>query len=396
MHRVLITSVAVLLLLTAVSSGLYIDVPDYETGIASAGVNDVINGLYGDVIFATDSGISFYSANGTWSSVNARFPGETAYGRISPLNIMVTAVSLDARGRLWIGYPNGLQIQTDTGYEAIQDLDLLKNLQINCMARWGDETWVATGRAGLHRYHDGNWTWYRPLGPEMLGCYTIVSMAVDAESDALVIGSEYDGVWILLNRSENVCFEPVGYQGEPVPGISEVRVDPFGGVYLFNQTTVLRYTPDAGVSPVLDAGDLSTFPVVINDLVATPDGTLLIASDRGIYGWNSSNVTLHITSKDGIRSNVVKKLFLDANGRCWFVVPGNVGYLPPMTGPSAKLDLKAAPVQTPDVTATTLPLPSDTPVLPETAREKPSRAVDLLEGAWNSLQEWIGAVSARV
>lgn len=385
MQRALILFVAAASLFIPLSSALYVEVPDYNSGIASDGVHDTINGRYGDVIFATDSGISVYTANGTWYSVNARNPGETAYGMLAPLETMVTAVALDADGHLWIGYPGGLQIGDGTGYRAIQDLDFLKNLNINCIARWGNEMWIATGRAGLHRCHGSDWTWYKPLGPEGLGSYTVVSMAVDAASDALVIGSESDGVRVLKNRTGEVRFEQVTCRGDPLRGISEVRTDPFGGVYLFNSTAVLRYVPDEGVTPVLGAGNLSTFPVTINDVAATPEGMLLIASDNGIYGWNASGVALHLTSGDGLRSNFVKKLFVDAAGRCWFVVPGNVGYVPPTTG-SATLDLSAVPVPTPVVTETPLP---QTPAPVETSGEP----AGLFDGVWAFFERLIGAGS---
>jgi len=386
MHRALILFVAAAFLFIPFSSALYVEVPDYRSGIASAGVHDAINGRYGDVIFATDSGISVYTANGTWYSVNARHPGETAYGMLAPLETTVTAVALDAEGHLWIGYPNGLQIGDGAGYRAIRDQQFLKNLNINCIARWGDEIWVATGRAGLHRYHGNNWTWYKPAGPEGLGCHTVVSMAVDAASDALVIGSESDGVRVLRDRAGDVRFEQVTYGSDTLRGVSGVRVDPFGGVYLFNRTTVLHYTPDAGVARVLDAGDLSRFPVTINDIAATSGGMLYIASDDGIYGWNSSGVALHITSGDGIRQNFVKKLFVDADGRCWFVVPGNVGYIPPTAEP-ASLGLSAVPVQqTPDATKTPRP---QTPAPAAT----PGEPAGLLEGVWAFFEGLFSAVS---
>jgi ligand-binding sensor domain-containing protein len=385
MQRTLILFVAAISLFIPLSSAIYVEVPDYNSGIASAGVHDAINGRYGDVIFATDSGISVYTANGTWYSVNARRPVETAYGVLAPLDTMVTAVALDTEGHLWIGYPGGLQIGDGMGYRTIQDLDFLKNRNINCIARWGDEMWIATGRAGLHRCHDGDWTWYKPLGPEGLGSYTVVSMAVDAANDVLVIGSESDGVRVLKDRTGDVRFEQVTCRNDPLCGISEVRADPFGGVYLFNSTAVLRYVPDEGVTPVLGAGNLSTFPVTINDIAATPEGMLLIASDNGVYGWNTSGVALHITSGDGLRSNFVKKLFVDAAGRCWFVVPGNVGYVPPMTG-SATLDLSAVPVPTPVVTETPLP---QTPAPVETSGEP----AGLFDGVLAFFEGLFGAVS---
>jgi len=373
-------------LLLSPSSAVSVDVPDFHAWIASAGVTDAINGRYGDVIFATDTGISFYGANGTWHSVNTRFPGETAYGLLSPLDSMVTAIALDAGGHLWIGYPNGLQIGDGKRYQSIQDQQFLKNLNIGCIVRWGDDMWVAAGRAGLHRYHDGAWTWYKPLGPEGLECYTVTSMAVDAASDALVVGSERDGLRVLRERTGEVRFEPVTRDGEPVRGISEVRVDPFGGVYLFNRTTVLHYDPGGKVTPILDAGDLNPFPVAINDLAATSGGMLLIATDGGIYGWNSSGIALHIASGDGIRSNVVKKLFIDADGRCWFVVPGNVGYIPPMAG-HATLDLAAAPVLAPHETETPA---IETPTV-DIPSVEPAGVPDMLSGAWASFVEWVNA-----
>ena len=45
------------LLVIPSSSGIYIASPDYVSSIASADVKDVINGRYGDVIFATSSGL---------------------------------------------------------------------------------------------------------------------------------------------------------------------------------------------------------------------------------------------------------------------------------------------------------------------------------------------------
>ncbi|MFY1645406.1 hypothetical protein ACK11Z_16875, partial [Methanoculleus bourgensis] len=84
-------------------------------------------------------------------------------------------------------------------------------------------------------------------------------------------------------------------------------------------------------------------------------------------------------------------LFVDAYGRCWFVVPGNVGYIPPVTG-SASLDLKPEPMQTPDVPETTPDVPDDTPA-PETLPSEPSGVIGMLEGAWASLMEWVGSVS---
>lgn len=115
MYRALILILAAASFFTPpFASALYVEVPDYHSGIASTGVKDTINGRYGDVIFATDGGISVYTENGTWYSVNARNPpGETAYGSLAPLETMVTAVALDPDGRLWLGYRTGFRSETE-------------------------------------------------------------------------------------------------------------------------------------------------------------------------------------------------------------------------------------------------------------------------------------------
>jgi ligand-binding sensor domain-containing protein len=403
MHKSLILPVIILSLLCPASSALYVDVPHAEAGILSAGINDITSGLYGDVIFATDSGMSFYDLNGTWYSVTPGQPRDTPYGALAPISGMVTAVEIGPDGRLWIGYANGLQIQNDTGFFAVQDQHLLKNLAINALTRWDDEIWIATGDAGLHRYRNGIWTWYKPFGPENLGCRTIRSMAVDAAGDSLVLGSERDGIWMLKNRSDSPRFEPVLYRNEPIEQMIGLRQDPFGGVYIFNQTTVLRYTQEGGVVHILDTTALSDYPSRICDLAATPGGLLLIASDRGIYGWNGTGMHLQVTAKDGIKSDYVKRLFVDASGRVWFVVPRYVGYISALDS-FPPLDLFAAPGSAPAEAVTAAMVHEADPPLPARTESGTDRIPSIvpapvhrfLAETASSLQAWIDDMTAWI
>jgi ligand-binding sensor domain-containing protein len=403
MHHPLIVLGVLLALLIAPAHALYVDVPDYDTGIVSAGVKDVVNGLHGDVVFATDSGISVYTMNGTWYSVTQKYPRTTSYGALKPISNMVTAVEFDAEGDLWIGYANGLQFQNGTGYETVQDQQLLKNLGITAMTQWGDEMWIATGHAGLHRYRNGAWTWCKPFGPENLGCYTISSMVVDAASDSLIIGSEHNGIWMLANRTVSLHFEPVLYQNRPIYLMSDLTVDPFGGVYIFNETSIYRYTQDQGVDPVLGVRDLGDYPNSIRDVAAAPSGMLLIATDRGIYCWQGSGVLVHVTAQDGLRSNIVKRLFVDAAGRCWFIVPGNVGYMP-VPEEIVTIDVHAAPIPASTATEPVYTGEEQQVSPPERSASDgeyrlfgiPGEVARALVETGGSLQEWINAISIQL
>ncbi len=327
MHRSLIAVLAIAACILPASAEVHVFAPHAGVSIASAGVKDMTNGMEGEAVFATDSGLSVYYQNGTWHTSRVdigRIPLNDAAG---PIDSMVLTVEYDHLGRLWIGYPNGLQISHGTWYETIRDQQLLKNLCINDLVRWNEEMWVATGHAGLHRYRDGEWTWYKPFGPEGLGCNEIDSMVVDVSSDSLIIGSEQQGVWLLRNGTEPFRFEPVLYQGRTLAHMKHVRKNPFGGAYIFNDTLIFSYARQTGVVPVLCVDDLGGRQNRINDVAATPHGMLLIATDDGIFGWNGTGVQVRLTTRDGIMANTVKRLFIAADGRCWFVVPGYVGYI---------------------------------------------------------------------
>ncbi|WP_128694435.1 hypothetical protein [Methanoculleus taiwanensis] len=325
MLRSLIALLLLLFCVNPATAAVVLFTPQSDLLILSDGVKEMINGPSGEVIFATDRGLSVYDAGGAWHAVKMNRNSSEGL-----LRDMVTAVELDHRGRLWLGYPGGLQISDGTGYETIRDQQLLKNLQINDITRRDAEIWVATGHSGLHCCVNGTWVWYKPYGEAGLGCREIVSMAVDAGTGSLVAGSSGEGVWVLERGAEPDRFRQVTDGGRPLDRMQQVRPDPFGGVYIFNRTEVLRFSPPDTIEQILDVDDLGEPLNGINDLAATPHGMLFLATDRGIFGWDGDGVGMHLTAGDGIGSDIVKSVFIDTAGRCWFVVPGAVGYLPPV------------------------------------------------------------------
>jgi ligand-binding sensor domain-containing protein len=319
--------------------------------ISSLGVIDIAEDTHGDLYFATDNGLSIY--DGAWHITHM------TYGNLSTglLSDHVLAVEFDSQGNLWIGYPDGLQRIEGSRYVTIRDQQLLKSLDIHGLLRANRKMWVATGTAGVHRYQDGVWEWFRPQGPEGLGCNYVKSMVSDSAADTIFLACN-EGIWSAQNTAEPVAFTPLFPReivAEPALGI---RSDPFGGIYIFNTSSILHYAAPAAVPAelnlIVSSSDLMP-GIFINDARVDGDRTLWIATDYGIYAWKDGKVRDHLDASKGIRNNAVKKIYIDGADRLWFVTPENVGFFRITRKPDAANSV--IPITTFSI-QTTVPAPS--------------------------------------
>ncbi len=170
--------------------------------ISSLGVIDIAQDQHGDLYFGTDNGLSIY--DGTWHISHRTF-GEPSTGLLAD---HVLAVAFDAQGRLWLGYPDGLQRLEENGFVTLRDQQLLKSLDIHDLLLANGRMWVAAGNSGVHRYLDGQWTWFSPHGQEGLGCNYVRSMASNTAGDALYVACN-EGIWVTKNTDEPVAFTPL-------------------------------------------------------------------------------------------------------------------------------------------------------------------------------------------
>ena len=297
--------------------------------IHSDQIKDIITGPWGnEVLIATSFGLSTY--NGSWETrhINLNNVSEGL------LDDYITAIEYDADGNLWLGYSGGIQIYNGRYYQTIRDQQILKDPRINDLQRWNNDIWVATGNSGLHRVHKGTWTWFQPMSETGPGFYEIDSMVVDPATNALVIATNNEGIWIIRSPEEPVRFEQLAGKNTPYGTMDHVRKDPMGGVYLFDQTSVAHYGVETGFTPVLSARDLSPIAVSINDISAGPDGKLYIATDDGLFIWKNGQIYRHLTRFEGIgTSPAVRTVNVDALNRVWFSTKGSVGYYIDTTEP---------------------------------------------------------------
>ncbi len=344
---------------TGPSLGVHLFTPTRDM-IHSDQINDLISGPDGETILGTSFGLSVY--NGSWSTRHRNLDNISA----GLMDDYITALALDSDGNLWIGYSGGIQIFDGTSYRSIRDQQLLKETRIKALQRWGDDMWVATGHAGIHRVRNGTWTWYQPMTRRGPGFFEVRSMALDANNNLLFITTEVEGLWTMkIGQNDQPVFQEIAPRASTWGLLERARRDPRGGTYLFNASMIARYWPASGIVPVLDAGDLSGTGASINDIAATPDGRLLIATDNGIWIWRDGTAEAHFGTYEGLgASPVIRTIALDARNRVWYSSPGYVGFFPDpgAAAPVIPVDLVSPPVTTPIATQTLVP---DTPPPPQ-------------------------------
>jgi hypothetical protein len=332
--------------------------------IHSDQITDLISGPAGETIIGTSFGLSTY--NGSWSTRHLNL------NNISEglMDDYITALELDSEGNLWIGYSSGLQIYNGRTYTSIRDQQLLKETRIKDLQRWGNDMWIATGHAGIHRYRNGAWTWYQPMKRNGPGFYEVRSMGLDAAHDTLVIATEVEGLWIVQLPEDQALFREIASRYSTWGFLGQVRRDPRGGVYLSNTSMVVHYDPVQGFVPVLTGGDLGPSEISINDITAAPDGRLFIATDDGMYIWKDGGVIDHLSRFEGMGTNtVVRTIAIDARNRVWFSSREYVGFYADQTASTIPIEMvmpvptdTGTPVPTPTPMPTPAPAPEPTPV----------------------------------
>lgn len=326
--------------------------------IHSDQVLDLVNAPGGGVLFGTSFGLSLF--NGTWSTRHINRDNISQ----GLMDEYITAVEYDHDGNLWIGYSGGIQIYNGIYYLTLRDQQLFKDPRIEDLQRWHDDMWVATGHSGIHRYRAGTWTWFQPMTKTGPGFYEIRAMTLDPASDSLLIATEDNGLWMVRSPGDPVVFEQIATRDGSYSSQEQVRRDPLGGVYFFNETTVIHYTPEAGFTPVLTVQDLTPVQISLNDLAAASDGKIYLATDTGIFIWKENAVYRHVGRFEGIgTSEVVRTVSIDAQNRVWFSTEGFVGYYAEQSESANPLQIiTPASVQP---SPTPVGLPTASPTIPD-------------------------------
>jgi len=332
--------------------------PAASDQISSVGVLDIAEDIHGTLYFGTDNGLSTY--NGAWHIIHMTHGNATT----GLLDDHVLALEFDSEGNLWMGFPDGLQRMEGGAFVPLLDQQLLKSLDIHGLLLANGKMWVATGTAGVHRYQNGVWEWFRPGGPEGLGCNYVTSMAADPSGKTVYMACS-EGIWATGNTGEPVAFAPLAGMERPAEPGTNVRSDPLGGLFVFNTSDILHYTPPDDWKVIVSSEDLIT-GIFIRDVTVDPDGTYWIATNNGIYAWKDGKVREHLDTGAGIGNNAVKMLYIDAEDRLWFVTPENVGFyriIRQSLEGNPPIPVTTFPLQTPVPSSGTVTVPRVTPAV---------------------------------
>ncbi|MCK9632729.1 MAG: hypothetical protein M0R30_13945 [Methanoregula sp.] len=346
-----------------------------STMIHSNQITDMVRGPDGEVVIATSFGLSTY--NGSWSTRHM------THDNLSEglMDDYITAVEYDRNGSLWIGYAEGIQIYNGNYYQTFRDQQLLKNMEIKDLQRWNNDMWIATGHAGVHRYRDGEWTWFQPESPGGPGFYEIDSMVIDPPpANMSLIATEGEGLWIIRSQDDPIHFECIAAKGSTYGLLDHVRLDPNGGAYFFNASMVVHYSPDVNFTPVLNNRNLAITVPSINDLAAGPDA-LYLATDTGIYIWKNGGIFRRLDRFEGIgTSSVVRTINIDTDNRVWFSTQDDVGYYVDRVGEHDSLVIETVtsptPTPAPATTAYVRPIPTLREDAPVTSNTSDSGGID--------------------
>jgi ligand-binding sensor domain-containing protein len=343
--------ITVIFLVVPVSGAVHLFAPGAGS-VSSDRVYDMVDGPNGQVILATDNGISTFDGS-TWTIYHANRVNRTQ----GLLDDLVVALAYDYKGGFWMGYPDGMQRFDGVTYRVFDDPEAFVSLSVHDIQRWDQEMWVAVGTSGLYRYAYGTWTWFQPFKNYGPGCYGVDSMAVDEKNGALILASTDGGLWEVPDHSDPVQFIQVSDPEQKYTGLNHVRYDPLGGVYAFNQSMIAHYSADGHYQTVLTPADLAYDIHEITDVAASPDGMLWIGTPGGLVGWQDGRAVVRYQKSEGIGDDsYVQRIFMDAEGRCWFTTNGYVGYVDPDRTLSNHLAFA------PPTTVTTVPTPSPSPL----------------------------------
>ena len=330
--------------------------------VHSTQIMDMVNvpDAPGSVLLATSFGLSQY--NGTWSTRH-RNRDNSSEGL---LDDYITAIEYDREGRLWIGYSGGIQIYNGQYYQTIRDQQLLKDPRITALQRWNDDMWVITGNAGIHRVHEGTWTWYQPVSQGGPGFYEANGTVLDHASDTLLIATDHEGLWAIRSQEDPIRFECIAPRDSTFGLLTEVRRNPPGGALFFNDTMVAHYSRDANFTSFLKSDMLSGSGNNINDLTAGSDGRIFLATDRGLYIWKNGKIIDFIDRMGGIgTSPTINWVYVDAENRLWFATNDDVGIVTDQLTPDYRMTISTIPPSTSPATNSNGTFPGRIPTFRE-------------------------------
>jgi len=214
----------------------------------------------------------------------------------------------------------------------------------------GGTLWAAVINGSASRYENDAWTAYEDI-------YSYNTVAVDTQ-DRAWFGDDNYGI-IVLNPDSSQAFKLTTAEGLPSDNVQVILVDTVGRVWIGTSAGLAKYQNES-LEVIFSEGDSTVANTYIRDLALDPNGSLIIGTYTGIYryGGNSPEIIMdfyaegfsdlrlttvavdpydtiwvgtdkgllysvdqaswHLyTTKDGLLTNYISALIIDAYGTIW-------------------------------------------------------------------------------
>lgn len=226
-------------------------------------------------------------------------------------NHPIMALTADSKGTLWVGTSGSgaLQVNADQwSHLEVQD-GLISSFIYAVAAPPDGSIWFGSGGGltGVSRLTTPTNNWITMSRADVLGGRTVRTIAMDTQG-ALWFGTEKSVV-----RFDNDIWAAPFATSAPV---NAAAVDPEGRLWIGTDTGLAYLEGErwVDVEPPHAPG-----PISVRDIFIAPDGRLWCATPKGVYAFDPHNSVWHsLTTAEGLLSNDVLKVTMDAQGRFWF------------------------------------------------------------------------------
>ena len=269
------------------------------------GINALALTESGSVVYGTYLGVSLFE-NGQVKDFRTDDALASNY---------VDSFALGQDGKLWVGTDGGIHLMDPA--DPSSPWQTFKQSEIPTMGgSWAraiavgqdGAVWFTATNGSASRYQGGEWTMFKDI-------YSFDAVAVDADGRAW-FGDDSKGV-IVLNADGTQAFALTIAEGLPGNNVQAIVVDGAGRVWIGTNEGLAKYEGNA-LSVVFDKDTKEIPNKYIRALTLDANGDLVIGTFTGVARYNGSQVEVLVDfAKDGFNDARLTTVSIAPDGKVW-------------------------------------------------------------------------------
>jgi len=296
-------ALSLVMLTSAASATDWQHYSQFNSGLPSNATTSVHTSDSGAWI-GTEAGVAHYNGSAwmNFTTANSAIPSN-----------QINDIHVDAEGAVWAATYEGLAVYRDRTWATLNtENSMLPTNLIRCINSDSDgNLWIGTWGGGLVRFGSGGWEVYTAQNSS-LPSNGIYDIAVD-DADRIWVGTHAGGAALL----EAGGFTVFDTQNSELPSASvrSVAVAEDGTIWLGTENGLAHLTLDGEVEWEIYTSLYFGYSVhAFRDITTGPDGTVLFATDAGLFQFNGQTFHIMNTTNSEIASNNCVAVAADQNG----------------------------------------------------------------------------------